>query len=206
MPSISSQAIAQSTDDATEGTSGTTITNEATSSSQLDATTEWAGFRWDISGNSIAAGSTITAASVVMNFPNTNLDEPLVTLFMERGSAPTTFVAAANNNNISNRSRTTASASWSSTDLGASGDFTSPSLVSVLQEVVDNHAPLTSIVLIVQGANDSSRDFSVTCYDGTPSSSARLSVTWTTASGDTNTRLIGGDLISAPILFGRLVQ
>lgn len=176
MPTID-KTVAASSDDANQDSLGN-VSLTQTPSLVIDATNEWFGARWDISAAPIPSGSTITTCTITCEFPESANDEPDHAMFFQEAANPSTFTTAGSN--ISSRPRTTATVNWSSANLGAPGDFTSPELKTVLQEVVDSQGQLDAIVWIVQGSADAARDFRVTTWDGTPSLAARIHIEYTT--------------------------
>jgi hypothetical protein len=170
------KTVAASSDDATENSSQA-ISLALNPSTVVDNPTEFFAARWDISDAPIPAGATITACTITCEFPDGLNDEPLHAMQFQEAAAPLTFAAVASN--ISSRPRTAASVTWDNANLGAPGDFTSPDMSAVLQEVVDSQGELTAIVWILEGSGTSSRDFVITTYDGTPAKAARLHVEYT---------------------------
>jgi hypothetical protein len=176
--SISNQNVAASADDAQQIGSTMTI-NGTTIGGSLDATSDWAAMRF--TSIAIPVGATITSATVGVVPSATGEDEPLVTVYMEAADDCATFTTT--NNDISNRSRTTG-VSWSSADLGANGStyFSSPSLVSDFQAVVNRGgwASGNDVCVIIQGGATATRDLTIEAQDLGPNTNPpRLSVAWT---------------------------
>lgn len=176
--SITNQTIAASADDAQEQGGTVTLTG-TTIGASLDATTEWVGLRF--TNITIPKGSTITSATIGVVPSATTEDEPSVTIFFQAADDCATFTTGASD--ISGRSRTSASVSWSSTDLAATGSsyHDSPSLVTPLQEVIDR-AGWTSgndVCVIIQGGSTGTRDLTIEAYDlGPGTNPPRISIGW----------------------------
>lgn len=176
--SITNQTIAASSDDA-QDLGGTVTLTGTTIGGSLDNTTEWVGLRF--TNITIPKGSTITSATIGVVPSATTEDEPSVTIFFQAADDCSTFTTGASD--ISNRSRTSASVSWSSTDLGADGAtyFTSPSLVTPLQEVIDRGgwASGNDVCVIIQGGSTGTRDLTIEAYDlGPGTNPPRISIGW----------------------------
>jgi hypothetical protein len=171
--------VAASSDDANEsGAGGVSLTNTTTN---VDAADEWVGARWDLSDAPIPAGATIDVCTITCDVPNANFDEPDHPMYFQRAANPGTFTTGSGD--LSGRSRTTATVSWVSAGLGAPGDFTSPDMKAVLQEVLDNEGELSAIVWLMQGNADGNRDMGITLYDGDTDLAPRLHVEYTAAGG-----------------------
>jgi hypothetical protein len=85
-------------------------------------------------GVQVPTGSSITTAYLKVYTNDSGRDSPNVTIKAEYN--PAAF--STSSSNFSGRTLTTASASWVATDIGIGAYKNSPSLTSVLQEVVDN--------------------------------------------------------------------
>lgn len=189
------------TDDAQQTTGSNTMALTGTTiGASLDATTDWAAFRWQ--GVQIPVGATITTSYISAVPSGTGEDEPSVTVYLEDADNPGTFTTTAND--IGGRSRTSG-ASWSSTDLGADGStyFNTPSLNSLLQAVVNRGgwAPGNALVGIIQGGSTGTRDLTIESFENAGSNPPKLHVEYTvptafqmkasanvTASGENTTR------------------
>jgi hypothetical protein len=187
------KTVAASSDDANE-LAGSMNTTRA-DSNIIDATNEYFGARWSVSDAPIPAGATINVCYVTINYNSGSLDEPNHTMRFEELAAPVTFTTTAND--ISSRAMTTASVVWSSTDLGAPGDFNSPSLVTPLQEVVDSQGQLSAIVWIIQGSATATRDFECTTYDGSTTLAPRLHIEYSSGAINLAATLTAASLTTA---------
>lgn len=182
MPTVE-YTVAASADDAIEAAG--TVSTATTTAGQIDATNEWIGARWQ--GVTIPDGATITAAWVELSVANAALDEPQHTIYFENADAPAAFTSTTND--LSSRTRTTASVSWDNANLGASTGveayFASPSLVSIIQELMAarSYASGRAMVCLIQGGADALRDLTCTFYDGNPSWAPKLHIEYTTGGG-----------------------
>jgi hypothetical protein len=171
--------VAASADDAQE--QGTTnVINGTTIGASLDATTEWAGMRWQ--NVTIPQGATITAATLEVVPSATTEDEPIVTIYAEDADNCAAFTTTSND--IENRARTTGT-SWSSTNLGASGSsyHAAPDLANRVQTIVNRAgwASGQALCIIVQGGATSTRDLTIEAYDlGPGTNPPRLTITYST--------------------------
>lgn len=125
----------------------------------LGSPEHWGGMRFALPD--LPQGATIVAAEFLVYVDDDNgvYDSPRVEIYGELAANPPVFTAT--NDDISARTRTKASVVWSADDIGA-GLHKSPSIVSVIQELVDqpDWAPNQHIVLILDataetGANAS---------------------------------------------------
>ena len=101
----------------------------------VDADTKFFGFRFQ--AVTIPVGATVDVAYLELYLYNANLDEPLHTIYAEDGANPAAFSTATSD--ISSRTGTTATVTWDNSDTGATGFVQTPSLVSVVQALVDTH-------------------------------------------------------------------
>lgn len=176
--SITNQTIAASSDDA-QDIGGTVTLTGTTIGASLDATTEWVGLRF--TNITIPKGATITSATIGVVPSATTEDEPSVTIFFQAADDCSTFTTGASD--ISGRTRTSASVSWSSTDLAATGSsyHDSPSLVTPLQEVIDRAGWVSGndVCVIIQGGSTGTRDLTIEAYDlGPGTNPPRISIGW----------------------------
>lgn len=166
--------IVASEDDAHEIASGT-VTINAGSSTVVDSTSEWIGYRFR--NVTVDQGTPLTSAYMDVTILNDGNDEPLVTIYAEDIDDAPAF--AATTNNISGRTRTSASTAWSSTNLGVVTAFTivqTPSILTAIQEVIDRPGWVSGndIVVLIQGGANSARDLAVAFYDDGSTSKATL--------------------------------
>jgi len=171
--------VSASADDAFENSGGNMLVT--LTQGNVDAIDKFFGFRFQ--GVTIPAGATIDAAYLEVYLYHTNLDEPNHTIYAEDGASPAAF--SSSSFDISGRTGTTASVTWSNADIGSTGFVQTPSLVSVIQELVDTYdygsgAPM---VLIIQGSADANRDLGVMHYDGDTTQAAKLHIEYTAGGG-----------------------
>jgi len=184
-------SISTSSDDAEEK-AGSTAT--AVNGCDSDAVNEYCGFRW--AGVTIPNGATINTAYFNPTIYYSTYDEPNHNITFEDALNPPTFSTGALN--VSNRIKTSNNVTWSSADLGcpavfeyhrltSCATFVMPDLSSIVQELVDSYdySSGSSMVLIIQGSADASRDLDLGQYDSGVANSAWLNITYTAASGDT---------------------
>lgn len=152
--------VSQSDHDAHEATDGSVTTDGIVLGS--DVPDEWDIMIFDL--DEIPAGATVNSASITGIVNSSSQDEPLVHIYAERSSNPA--AATTSTNDISGRSKTTASVTWDEPDLGlTSGDpITTPDISTILQEVIDNHAPLSRIAVMWEG-DTSTRDLQIRSWD-----------------------------------------
>jgi len=131
----------------------------------------------------IPNSATINSAKLTVNVVNTSNDTPNCTLYGEDTDDAATFTTASNN--ISGRTKTTASVSWTASDIGV-GVKDSPDIKTIIQEIVDR-AGWTSgndLNLILQGSTTSA--LTIHAYDGGAGSSyyPAITIEYTTGGGD----------------------
>jgi len=128
-------------------------------------------------------------------------------VYAAKGDSPAAPTTGAGINALT---ESTASVHWVATDAGANVDVTSPSLVAVMQEAVDQGTwdDSSTIMLIVQGRDNVYARFRA--YDGQTATVARrptLAITYTEGSsaiGSTN--LIKSTLLSSTLLSSTLIR
>lgn len=171
------KTVSTGTDDAQQV--GTTMTtNGTTIGASLDATTDWAGMRFQ--NVTVPKGATITSAFISVVPSGTGEDEPLITLSAEDADSSATFTTTASD--ISNRSRTS-TVSWSSTDLAATGAsyHNSPDLTSQIQTVIDRSgwAAGNPVTVIAQGGATSTRDLTIEAFENAGNNPPQLTINFT---------------------------
>lgn len=156
--------IAAGTDDAFEDSTGAVATG-STSSGQLDAVNEWIGMRFQ--NVTIPNAATINSATFSCVPWDSGNDEPDITIYCEATDDAAAF--AGTSNNISGRSRTSASVNWSNSNLGATGTerYNSASIVSPVQEVINRAgwASGNDLAILITQAGAASRDFRIWFYE-----------------------------------------
>ena len=123
-----STSVANSSDDAQE-TGGTNVIDGATLNANF--TTQLFGLRFE--NVTIPAGSTITNASITLNFTSTSYDSPNCTIRGGGEANGSTFTT--DSNHLTNRTKTSASVSWVETNLGA-GTQPTPDLSDLVEEII----------------------------------------------------------------------
>ncbi len=171
-------AIAGSTGDADQDGAGNVSTSGLTLGADLDSTSEWVGLRF--TGVGAMAGGTVLSATVDVIPTGSAADEPLVTIWAKLAD-PGNWVDDGGTGSaaISTGSKTTASVSWSNTNLGANGTtrYSSPDISSVVSEVVNQSGwSDTAIAILIQGGATSTRDLSIKAYDDSAANAATLTI------------------------------
>ncbi|MEZ5306296.1 MAG: C25 family cysteine peptidase [Pyrinomonadaceae bacterium] len=133
--------VNQSSDDAEQNASSTAV---ITNSGDLDffsergASPTYSAVGLRFNGVSVPVGATITNAYIELRANNNNSTSSgskTITIEGQAADNPTTFTTA--NNNIAGRPRTTASVNWVTSTWTNASTEQSPSLVSVVQEIVN---------------------------------------------------------------------
>lgn len=171
-----SGSVAASADDADEGTSGTVDVTGAAMT--LTGANQYFGFRFQ--GVGIPAGSTIDAATLDVYLTSGSFDDPNLTIYGEDVDDAAAF--AASSYNISGRSLTSASVTWSASYLGT-GVKTSPDFKAVIQEIVDRAGWNSGQDMVVIFKGIAGAAFRVRTYDAGGGSYGTLNVTYTEPSG-----------------------
>ena len=179
-------AVAASADDAHESQgdtnfSSTAITVDPNSNTTITSRLK-GGFRFILSA-AIPTGSTITVAYITPNVTTNARDDPNLDIYAEQSSNPVNY---STNADVNNRALTAASAAWVATGIG-SGDRQSPSIVSVIQELIDDYGGLASgaaINIIMVGRADANNNLRLRAYDDGPGTNpADLHLEWTEPAG-----------------------
>ncbi len=127
----------------------------------------------------VPQGATIVAAEFQVYVDGTDVDSPRLEIHGELAPNPPIFSAELEN--ISARPRTLASVIWTEDDIGE-GWVQSPSIVSVIQELVDQPAwmPNQHIVLILDATTQASNltPFEFRQHDSGADFAARLGIQW----------------------------
>ena len=157
-------SVAASSDDAYQFLAGQTMTIDGTSHLS-DATIEYFGLRF----LSVTApqGAAITSAYITAYFNSATLDEPQHLVWADDIDDAVTYTTTAGD--IENRADTTATATWGDcTSLGgAAASYNSPSLASIVQEVVDrgSWAANNSMAFTIQGNTNGACDMQISMWD-----------------------------------------
>lgn len=186
--------IIHNNDDATGTLNGVQF-NAAQSAVRMDSSTAGDGSRW-LSGFrfqnvTIPQGATIDVAYVTFNLISGS-DDANVDMYAEDTDDAVDFTAA----NLISRTLTTATAGW--VQANASSPAQSPSIVALIQEVVDRPGWTSGndLCLIFIGRGDFNGQFRAVAHDGTPASSAALHIEYT-AGGDALVRVINESMAVA---------
>ena len=166
--------ITASADDARQD--GTTVVITGTNIT-IDTATRYGGLRFQ--SVTIPQASTISAATLTVTVPSLSFDDPDVTIWGDDRADALAFTTGASN--ISSRSATTATVTWSASSIGT-GAKTSPSLVTIIQEIVDRGDWVSgnALALILKG--NSTNPLRFNAYDGGGADYATLDVTYTAPS------------------------
>jgi hypothetical protein len=170
-------SVAASSDDAREA-AGTVV---LTGTSLLLSNGPLAGFRFD--GVAVPQGATIVSASIQFTAGNTTTGDHNITVQAEDADDPGTFTTDASN--ISGRTLTTASVSWTQTGgVWTAGNRTAlqktNDLATVVQEIVDRVGWATGQAMVFVLARASGTvNRSLRAYDNDPGDAATLAIVYT---------------------------
>lgn len=166
-----SATITAASDDARESSGSVTLTG---SNITIQATDNYGGLRF--LNVTIPAGSAIHTATLTVTVASASYDDPDVTIWANDVDDAATFTTGAAN--ISGRAATTATVTWTASGIGA-GARTSPSLVAVIQEVIDRGgwASGNDVALILKG--NSTSPFRFNTFDGGGADYATLAIEYT---------------------------
>ena len=171
MPTLNLQ-VGASSDDARQV--GVTMSALNAVNIKISASDRRGGFRF--TGVSIPQGSTIDTATMQVNVENVSNDDPDVIIYGEDADNTSTFTTT--NNDITDRTQTTASTTWNSTGIGA-GFQTTPSIQAIIQEIVDRPSfGESTMVILFYG--QSSNSIQILTYDQSTSNAAKLDIDYTT--------------------------
>lgn len=169
--------VAAGSDDAREIGDGTVQLSDASQIS-LSAATYWAGMRW--TGVTVAQAATISSASLeIYTINSTNDVAGGAVVYGQAADNAATF--AASTNNITGRSRTTASATWSG-DLGGSG-WKSLDVTGIVQEIINRSGWASGNALALLIDSVSGTDLRWRSYEYDTTLAAKLTINYTTGSG-----------------------
>lgn len=192
--------VAASADDANETSAGDVqITQTAFNTDQAG---EWQAARFAIPNPTagLGPGATIDVAYITMNYNDANQDEPDIVIYGEDTTTPGVYVTGTATFTISARTKTTASVDWASANLGAPGDFNSPSIVTIVQELVDTYdysAGGYMAFMTTSKNGTATRDAQTQLYDGSTTLCWRLHIEFTPAGGGQPTVKRFGGVVSA---------
>lgn len=177
-------------DDARQAAGTVTLTDAAI---LLSAGTAWAGLRF--TNCPIPKGALIVAATLTLNITGGGGSPAGTIIWGEAVDSADTFVASSNN--ISARTRTTASVTWSSTSL-SNGDQNAPDITAILSEITSRAGWAIGNALALHLDAVSGTNLRFTAYDSSSALCARLAVTYTA------TAAAAGPLVNAPRLKSKL--
>ena len=137
---------------------------------------------------SIPSGATIDSATLTVQAGT--FDDMRTDVYAAKGDSPAAPTTGAGINALT---ESTASVGWVVTDAGTDVDVTSPSLVAVLQEAVDQGTwdDSSTIMLLVKGRGDVAANFRA--YDGQDITASRrptLDITYTEGSSTNITAIM----------------
>ncbi len=177
-------SVAQSSDDAEENVSDGSMNITSTDLELVDesgSTEQLVGIRF--ANANIPQGATITSASVQFTVDDDNTGSVNLSIYAHKSTSSSTF--SSSDDNISDRSTTAASVSWSPSDwstVGASGAAQKTSdLTSIIQELVDQSGWDTNsaVTIIISGNGEREAE----SYDGSSSDAAVLTITYSEDGG-----------------------
>jgi len=165
--------------------------------STISSARYWGADRW-VSGSLPALGDTITVAYAELYFYTSGFDDVNGNWHFQKAASPAQFVVA--NFNVTSRTRTIASTSWIADGVaaGGAGFYPTPSLVTPLQEVIDNYSP-TALALIFRPNTDVHKDARAYSHNQGSIYGAKLHIEWTAGGG------IPTDCMSAKLIAGKLI-
>ena len=135
---------------------------------------QWSGFRFVDS--SIVQNDTIDVCFAELFQTTASRDDADLFFHFEDAASPIAFTSTTND--IQNRTRTAASVAWDEDNLGSGAFSQTPSLVTPLQEVVDDFAP-TAFVLIGRPNTIEQKRLRSRSHDNTPAEAAKLHIEFT---------------------------
>ena len=170
-----SATITASSDDAREVSGTVTLT---TATITFQANTHYGGLRF--TNLTIPQGSTINTATLTVTVSSGTFDDPNLTIRANDIDDATTFTTTASD--ISGRTTTTAATTWAASSIGV-GAKTSPSIVTIIQEIIDRPgwASGNNLALILKGNN--SDPFRYNAFDNGSADYATLDIDYTATSG-----------------------
>lgn len=134
----------------------------------------WGGHRW-VSGSLPSQGDTIDVAYAEVYLYDISYDDVDGFWHFEKAASPAQFTTSSND--VTDRTRTTASSAWDVDSL-TTGWKQTPSLVTPLQEVIDSYSP-TALVLIFRPNTVAAKAMRTKSEDGNPTYAAKIHVEWT---------------------------
>lgn len=167
--------VGANNDDAQETDSDTSV-QRALSTLSCSSTIGLRGFRFQ--GVTGLSGVTIDAATFSVYHFTTSVDSPDLIIAAEESATPPEFVET--NGNISGRTTTTATVTWTASDLGANAYHSAPDVKAVIQELADTYN--SSEIVIANLDNGSSAD-ACRSYDFNSAQAGKLDIDTPAAGG-----------------------
>jgi len=161
--------VAASADDGEQGDATSLLTG--TYIRWYQGSTCYGGFRF-VPGASIPIGSTNISAVFSYKYTHTDYDTLTATVWAQDAAGPLQFTT--DDNNISGRTPTTATAAINETDAGT--DWRTLDVASILQELATSYT-ITAIAIIVYDATSDSARW--TTWDGNTSNCPKLDIEYT---------------------------
>jgi hypothetical protein len=182
MPKIDLQVSASADDGNEEG--ATTIcwiigTEQLHRSGNALPNSDYTAHRWS-SALLPPQDSVITAAYIEIYVKTTDSDDMDGEWYFEKAGSPAQFTN--NNADITSRIFTTAHVNWEESSLGT-GWKQSPSLVTSLQEVIDNYSPTALVAIFKPIVEGTVRECISYAWNATPGLSAKLHIEWVRRTG-----------------------
>ncbi len=187
-----SKTVAASLDDARERTDDTSFNNSGSALWLFGGTLGYhSGARWPTWA--IPAGATIDASTLYVWATGLTADDAAIDITGELVDSPPQFNDATTDDVTSrkNNNSTSASVYWDELVLGDSAYADSPEIKTILQELVDdaNWDENDAIVIFMATRVTPVRNLQIHSWDGVPSKSPKLEVTFT--SGLVGRRAVG---------------
>jgi hypothetical protein len=168
-------AVSQSSDDAWQDTTDTVFISSVELAN--NAADEWIGARYQIVA--IPNGATIISAFLTLEIDHSDKNDAEGAWYCQAADSASEFSATAND--ISSRSRTSASVAWTTNDLGSAGTIiTTPDLAAPVQEVINRAGWASGNSLVFIYGHTSTEALQVASFDHTTRQEPRLSIEWQT--------------------------
>ncbi|MBX7168041.1 MAG: LamG domain-containing protein [Pirellulales bacterium] len=180
---VSTRVKASADDAGQDGSGNVVLTNGSIS---LSSGT-WCGVRFQ--NLAIPQGAYIISATLTVVAANsTSGANPATVIYGEDEDNATAFAATANN--ISGRTKTSATASWKITNWTAGTSYQAPDVRALVQEIVNRPgwASGNSLAILLNATSGASRP--AVAYDGSSSQAALLSVTYVVVTRPVANRLL----------------
>lgn len=163
--------VSQSTDDGFESAAG--VMDLGSTASTVNLSGQWLAHRFQ--NVTIPKEAIIISATLSVYIDSLGQQDPAFNIYAEAVDDATTLTTAANN--ISGRSRTTATVNWTATSLGT-GFKPSPNLATVIQEMVNRPGWVSGNDLMMIWDALSGVALTIRTFDGDPASAATLEITY----------------------------